>query len=71
MVCNEIADRSTDHKDLSRNYSSHHYLYSSVETASDYSQDQQARYVTELALSEWIVLNQEALRQSKTTSSWQ
>ena len=31
---------------------------------SDYSQDQQARYVTELALSEWIVLNQEALRQS-------
>ena len=31
---------------------------------SDYSQDQQARYVTELALSEWIVLNQEALKQS-------
>ena len=31
---------------------------------SDYSQSQQARHVTELALSEWIVLNQEALRQS-------
>ena len=31
---------------------------------SDYSQDQQARYVTELALSEWIVLNQEALTRS-------
>ena len=31
---------------------------------SDYNQDQQARYVTELALSEWIVLNQEALTRS-------
>ena len=31
---------------------------------SDYSQNQQARYVTELALSEWIVLNQEALTRS-------
>ncbi len=31
---------------------------------SDYSQEQQARHVTELALSEWIILNQESLRQS-------
>ena len=40
-------------------------IYTAVwKPLSDYSQDQQARYVTELALSEWIVLNQEALRQS-------
>ena len=31
---------------------------------SDYNQEQQARHVTELALSEWIILNQESLRQS-------
>ena len=31
---------------------------------SDYNQEQQARHVTEVALSEWIILNQESLRQS-------
>ena len=31
---------------------------------SDYAADQQARYVTELTLSEWVALNQSALRNS-------
>ena len=31
---------------------------------SDYNQEQQARHVTELALSEWIILNQASLQQS-------
>ena len=31
---------------------------------SDYNQEQQARHVTELALSEWIILNRESLRRS-------
>lgn len=40
-------------------------IYTAVwKPLSDFNQEQQARHVTELALSEWIVLNQEALTRS-------